>query len=147
MKVNELMIGDWVEWNNIPSRVHTITSAEQIRLSNSKVLTELRYSYEINFKPIPLTTEILEKNDFELQEQEQDFFNGLYSFKHYLLYVEPYSSDIKDGYIVGGSITNYDHFNVHTRMLSSFCKVYYVHELQHILRLCGLWDFANSFKI
>lgn len=47
MKVNELMIGDLVEWQGNP---HIIKSA-----------VDLTFAKE--FTPIPLTPEILEKND------------------------------------------------------------------------------------
>lgn len=131
MKSEELMIGDWVNTNQIVNPIKKVT-ASMINYTDDEIA---------RFEPIPLTAEILEDNEFELQEQ--DFTDKLYRLKYGLLYLEPYST----GYSVGCSITNYDHFNIHTRMLSSFCKVYYVHELQHVLRLCGLGELANNFKI
>lgn len=155
MKTEELMIGDWVyvtsvcgwECDPIAQQIRGIEyNSYQGDDYCDWVSTDCDDEVSLfNINPIPLTAEILEKNEFELQEQ--DFTNKLYRLKYGILYLEPYSSNIKDGYRVGCSITNYDHFNVHTRFLSSFCKVYYVHELQHVLRLCGLCELANNFKI
>lgn len=140
MKAEELMINDWFSFNGKAGQIGIIDNWDgEVSYFNGDAEGILTFGFD-DIKPIPLTAEILEKNEFGLQEQ--DFTDKLYELKH-CLYLEPYSI----GFSVGCSITNYDHFNIHTRMLSSFCKVYYVHELQHVLRLCGLGELANNFKI
>lgn len=106
MKANELMIGDKVMvkvLSQIPDTyvLHTWTAND--------------YSRDIQFKPIPLTPEILEKNEevkgltmFRKNEQGIDCLA--------LIYVP-------------------------------ILNLYYVHEMQRALRLCGLNELADNFKM
>ena len=106
MKANELMIGDKVMvkvLSQIPDTyvLHTWTAND--------------YSRDIQFKPIPLTPEILENNEevkgltmFRKNEQGMDCLA--------LIYVP-------------------------------ILNLYYVHEMQRALRLCGLNELADNFKI
>ena len=72
------------------------------------------YLFSIDeLKPIPLTAEILEKNDFE-------FDGDTYKLGDYRLVIE-YSGGILFGWVF-----------CHRKQLK------YVHELQHALRLCGI---------
>lgn len=137
MRVNELMIGDWVSWNNTPARVHTVTSAEQIRLSNSNELTELLYSHELDFEPIPLTAEILEKNKLRKNE---------YSNSETLFYIELCDDILCVRHFCCQEFDIGNSFDEEGE-LQPFVTIKYVHELQRVLRCCGLWDLANSFKI
>lgn len=75
---------------------------------------------EDNIEPIPLTAEILETNLIHFQ----------YGYPWYQR--ERYRHP--------------DEFNIH---IDNVTEVYvkYVHELQHALRLCGLNEIADSFKI
>lgn len=119
MKATDLMIGDWVQWNGIPSRVHTITAAEEIRLSNAMELSELTCMYNFNnVEPINLTEEILKANGIDI-------------FDNCDLSLPLYTMGIK--VIERG---------VYIKMQFKF-----VHELQHALRLCGLDELADNFKI
>lgn len=63
-------------------------------------------------EPIPLTPEILEKNDLPQYEWVKIYFQGEY-----------------------GNITDFSK------------KLKYVHELQYVLRLCGLNELADNFII
>lgn len=87
------------------------------------LMTEYQDNVDSEFvKPIPLTEEILEKNGFKQGEFINDYILDdatfyLVEFNHSYLYEE---SDI---------------------------EINYVHELQHLLRLCGLNELANNFKI
>ena len=106
MKANELMIGDKVMvkvLSQIPDTyvLHTWTAND--------------YSRDIQFKPIPLTPEILENNEevkgltmFRKNEQGMDCLA--------LIYVP-------------------------------ILNLYYVHEMQRALRLCGLDELADNFQI
>lgn len=133
MKATELMIGDWVAWNNTPSRVHMITSAEQIRLSNSNELTELLYSHELDFEPIPLTAEILEKNGFKkLHNKGTGATEETYDYITNGLCVREFVEDWKDHYfVIRDTQISFNH----------------VHELQHALRLLEYNELADNFKI
>lgn len=75
------------------------------------------------FEPIPLTAEILEKNGFVVEPR--------YCYDEPLQYCE-----IVDGLWINISGENYFEG-----------KLEYVHELQHALRLCGLTELADNFKV
>ena len=118
MKANELMIGDWVldTRTNIPLRVNPFMAEMEVP----------------EWEPIPLTQEILEKNGFEHEKQKviipsrsQDEVELEYLYCKDLRC----SFDIIHGYLMFNS--NIDVCNI--RMI-----VTYVHELQHILRLCKI---------
>jgi len=82
--------------------------------------------------PITLTAEILEKNGFELYEQ--DFTSDkVYLFDKGFTYIE----DCGNYFVIGANV-EYEHFGRKLRFISSTIKVYYVHELQHALRLAGI---------
>lgn len=118
MKANELMIGDWVHY---------------INPSNNRVVGVGDFTAPEELEPIPLTAEILEKNGFvKVNSQRYDWGspNGFY------VNINPKKKII---HINGANGSN--------------CNMYYiivgfnVHELQHALRLCGLIDLADSFKV
>lgn len=85
---------------------------------------------EADIQPIPLSPEILTKNGFTLTKSG-DFYKLIDS--NYDWSVEISNNDNRIGYVSGdGNVTK--RFN-------------YVHELQHALRLCGLTDLADNFKV
>lgn len=129
MKTSELMIGDWVEMNLSPS-VHKYYFKAQIVVSN---LVSLEANFDFDAKPIPLTEEILKANGWNK--------NGAYN--DYIL-----RGDIDD--FIGYNADN-KHVRINIDGWNAKQEVYvsanFVHELQHALRLCGLNDFADNFKV
>lgn len=138
MKVNELMVGDWVQ--------HTdpVHNGEKFVIEGLRVLRDvlggelclIREKYcettAIMVKPIPLTVEILERNGFYPDSETS-------SIRHsgctvYTMYEDNGDSvvsiDFKDGRF--GLTEVYGCNGVMTRKY-----IKYVHELQHALRLCG----------
>lgn len=103
MKAKELMIGDWVQVPSELNRYKRIRSTFDI---DSAVL----------YEPIPLTTEILEKNGF------------MWDNLPISQYWEQYGLII---YPAGGG------YRMNCGQNVSF-KIDYVHELQHTMRLCGI---------
>ncbi len=147
MKANELMIGDWVQGS--PCGQHcdrnnkTYYKIALLDIGNNcwgysvcGALVELKYD---DIFPIPLTPEILEKNGFKKVqihgEKQDDIFQcfdgeiiievGIYNPNFILIH---YRYEIPDG--------------INSGELSSIVKVdggkFYLHELQHALRLCGI---------
>ena len=122
MKANELMIGDWV-------RLVADDSNECLQVSYVRHdgVGFKQYSHFFDeIEPIPLTEEILKANGFEYRE----FTSG--ESMHYNHSVTVYLN--KDGDIfmlIGGE--------------QRWMK--YVHELQQALRLCGLNELAENFRI
>ena len=100
MEINELMIGNWVIG----------CSGEPFKIG----IIDPDFLYWDEIKPIPLTTEILEKNGF-IKESRDCFDNPL----QYCVLVDGLWIDISgENYFEG--------------------KLEYVHQLQNALRICGI---------
>lgn len=125
MKANELMIGDWV-YNPFTRKTLRITFGRDLDLVE-----------ELCLEPIPLTEEILEKNEFEELMSEGwesaarfgrtpkptgvwQFGFGQFDSVSYL----PKRCFLSVKYMEGCT--------------ADFVNIKYVHELQHALRLCGV---------
>lgn len=119
MKAEEMMLYDWA---NDGSANFQITGTQ---------LFDLYMGYMDEPQAIPLTTEILEANGLvKILNDEYSLSRNKYLvryFKHrekWWCVVEVFPNG---GY--------------------AMIECNHVHELQHILRLCGLTDFANNLKI
>ena len=134
MKANELMIGDKVMvkvLSQIPDTyvLHTWTAND--------------YSRDIQVKPIKLTPEILEKNGFKYKTTD---WNVVYEGPHYGKY------NLKKFHVLIGkeniTLASYYFYIGHGDVdAHGFAQINYVHELQHALRLCGLNELADNFKV
>ena len=142
MKVTDLMLGDKVMvkvLSQIPNTyvLHTWTTND--------------YSRDIQVKPIPLTPEILEKNGFNPETFLTDEWGRKVYFKEFSsCVVEP----ADPGKYIFGTITYWNKtdgdgspIDWGTMYESRLYNLQYVHELQHALRLCGLNELADNFKI
>lgn len=129
MKASDLSIGDFVfiKSKNKIGVVHEIYSRSAhvwCGETYGSIYAD-RYGYD-DIAPIALTPEILEKNSWVWTAY---------------------------GIIHGGEdITlkqSGDYWNIKPNQLSDdiFCSIWYVHELQHALRLCGLDELADNFKV
>lgn len=148
MKANELMIGDWVMCY---SMLHKITSVGTNVAEIYDWQTSPRYVDTEQLQPIPLTAEILEKNGWikthnrssigyythpDIPYLELDYHSVLstwetykfYSLQAYRYYGE-YKMYFPDVRTVETDEEIFIPINEH---------LYYVHELQHALRLCGI---------
>lgn len=126
MKANELMIGDWAFSENIPCKVFSIWE-RGIGVKN----IDMGYEAEgvlclMELSSIPLTIEILEKNGF------------IYRDLPFELYWE------YDGVTIDCGACDYYYINLGNNRSMDVSDV---HKLQHALRLCGLNDLANNFKV
>lgn len=83
--------------------------------------------------PIPLTTEILEKNGF-MEDKAETYV------KSYFFPVDKDNMSTRGFRLEVGNTTFY--ITDHTLM-----PIRYVHELQHALRLMGMSEVADNFKI
>ena len=127
MKLTYFMIGDWVQIDGIPRKIQAIDSidAEILADDNLYYVREDRYSSEDKVEGIPLTYEILKKNGWKDAEFWCEYQDGNNSIQSCL-------PDMR-GRINGIEI---EHFT---------CE--YEHQYQHLLRLCGLDELADNFKI
>ena len=124
MKATDLMIGDKVMvkvLSQIPNTyvLHTWTAND--------------YSRDIQVKPIPLTPEILEKNGFVFDSDFWTIANPRYNNVRMVRYCS-----------IDEEAT--DAFLGHWAFDENYA-IDYVHELQHALRLCGLNELADNFKV
>lgn len=134
MNINELMISDWIWYDNKPYQIRLLGKniygddypAVCIRTSSGSLIVDRN-----KIEPIPLTPEILEKNGFtksipppgihakcyNLDNKEEKYHLTIANYNKYkrlLLNVDSEDSEC---------------FNI---------RCDYVHELQHALRLCGI---------
>jgi len=129
----DLMIGDWVEINDIPKQIKFIDDcinhkiiAHGVNKDGKTIVYVGKLNEEV--KPIPLTPEILEKNGFRIifeGELHVSYFQDIERF-HIEVKVDKIGIYQKlsmlDGLGNGATIVE--------------CK--YVHQLQHALRLCRI---------
>lgn len=133
MTAKELMIGDWVcydgddEYTN-PVQVDGLTT-DNISLDGEGFFDGI----EGIVIPIPLTPEILEENGFEKRYSVLYLWANLLTRQH----IEIQDWQRKEG-------TNNWAIRVDGKLS---IDINYVHELQHALRLCGLDELADNFKV
>ena len=154
MKLTDLAIWDWVLINNTPHKIQAIDSIDAEILADDDLyyVGEDRCHSEDKIEPIPLTPEILEKNGwyFGLTSDEEDAeycLDGCHYDRHWTYYEGAGSiSLIFPNDVDGGELIIDDQsFNRHLNLV--FCDTLHVHELQRALRLCGLNELADNFKI
>ena len=132
MKATDLMIGDKVMvkvLSQIPNTyvLHTWTAND--------------YSRDIQVKPIPLTPEILEKNGFERSVIiPSKFYRNIDNER---LIFCPHSSCYDLGYVHWNESNDVDIMH----RLEVQQPIMYIHQMQHALRLFGLKELADNFKV
>lgn len=138
MKATELMIGDWAIFNRNPLKVQAIDSRDSEIVAEDGIFCteESRWAYTADkVEGVPLTPEILEKNGFcFVKSSDKDtVWNGWWIYK-----------DLELGVCC---LDREDNWPCYINIDDSNIKCEYVHQLQHALRLCGLNEVADNFKI
>lgn len=136
MEAKDLMIGDWVYILNFPERGKK-TPVKIIGMDTNHNAIEYvhngirLWSAVVRLEPIQITPEILEKNGFvenrgvtswKFETKREDLID-IYGVNEYHL-----SINIEDTH---GSGKGY-------RWMLNNLVIFYVHQLQHALRLCGI---------
>lgn len=99
------------------------------------------YSRDIQVKPIPLTPEILEKNGFERGVViPSKFYRNIDNER---LIFCPHSSCYDLGYVHWNESNDVDIMH----RLEVQQPIMYIHQMQHALRLFGLDQVADNFKV
>ena len=137
MKAKDLMIGDWVR-NKFQSRIFRVLNVGENYVGEKYEDGMIEGHKEQYLEPIPLTEKILFDSGFVHLE------NGVYT-NIYALNVSG-ESDKEDYFYfsVNGKMENPDSIKImfipysRTFWLDLIIRSCYVHELQHILRLCGI---------
>ena len=118
------MVNDWVA-NQYGTPIQIYSTGDNGAYANTGDTLWVFEDNEYKPQPIPLTPEILEKNGWKETEYWHEYEDGNTIIQYSL-------SNIW-GIINGIEI---EHF-----------KCEYVHQLQHLLRLCGLNELADNFKV
>ena len=134
MEAKELMIGDKVMvkvLSQIPDTyvLHTWTAND--------------YSRDIQVKPIPLTPEILEKNGF-YDRNTQWCYESLGSYVCFDIAISLVYKVIEVSKVCDAG-TDCEEVEYGSSIV--FGNDICVHNLQHVLRLCGLNELADNFKV
>lgn len=133
MKGLRLMINDLVRTNlGKLIKVECITSKRNRKVGYHSEPNEHRMWYvrQTQIEPIPLTDKILESNGFSTDIDTQYYFNG------------------KDEPILGFSFDDGYHLVMsHKNTRVAVGPIWFVHEVQQALRLCGLTELADKFKV
>ena len=117
LKISDLSVGDWVEYETMPTKVMNINGFDSVvrgKASNGNIVI----AHIDCFKPIPITTEILEKNGFESISQ----LSIMYRYRTDITVAEYYSG--LWGFGIGVPCND-------------LAALHGVHTLQHAMRLAG----------
>ena len=146
MKCRELMVGDWLaDKNGIPMQITDVGDdyANANYCGNEGEVWEFDDKY-IKPYPISLTNDIMKKNGWEMKS---------YMLPPYASFIRTYYFTKDEGYthleLKGNTLKiwfNYEKNNdgVYSDIV---IPVNYVHQLQKVLRLAGMTDMANNFKV
>ena len=142
MKATELMIGDWVFINNILHKIQATDGIDAEIQADDELyyIGEDRYHSEDKVEGIPITSEILEKNGFEMFKYD--------GWVHYYRIFGNSALPFVIHSMIGGEMLSQE-IDLFSTSTDTNCgiDINYVHELQHALRLCSLNKLADNFKI
>ena len=133
MEATELMIGDWVGRVFDDKRID-YRQVDWIRTGEIGMRYQKVWAIGC-IEPIPLTPEILEKNGIKKRRNEYAVF-GWEGMKQWYITLEDFKPQYDFWFITSSD-----------RDLNISGQIRYVHQLQHALRICGLDELADNFKI
>lgn len=130
MKANKLMRGDWLyyrgRFNAFPFRVEQITK-KKVGYHAKPGESRMHYIRLAEVHPIPLTDEILQRNGWEYNGEDEKFFPETWVGGGLML------QKTDDGYMIVVTSDYDDEDTNHTPFVLK-----YLHELQHALKLRGI---------
>lgn len=132
IKCRDLMIGDWCcDQHGFPMQITTVGDDYAYATFDGNECDPWEFDDKDDQpQPIPITPEILEKNGFiKVNSQRYD-----------------YGSPDTDCYVKVNPKKNMIHVNGRNAN-SNLYSHSFVHELQRALRLCGLNELADNFKV
>ena len=119
MEAKDLMIDDWVACEGKNGKVKELREHKlSLKTENSVMIV-----YYNNVEPIPITSEILEKNGFVTDRYGEIELNDELGTSEINIVLEPTYSE------------EYYWWRINNNLI---VKIKYVHELQHILKLVGI---------
>lgn len=137
LSIKSLQIGDWVtgkKWREKPFQITRINDNGKFIYGKTANSTVGPFFAE-ELEPIPLTPEILERNEFVND-------SGIYCWRVENKQITYFSKENNRPYCT------YPFVNIESGCIDvNELPMEYVHELQNALRLCGLNDLADHFKL
>ena len=129
IRVTDLMVGDLVLHDG---KVIRVDAVHKRKIGYHKTKDKLTWLFCGQFEPIPLTPEILEKNGFE-RDKNISLYNAYTGINSRVT--------LHDDFMSMNS-RNMWHVHIDSEDYSTIagCELTYVHELQHLLRLCKIVD-------
>lgn len=118
MNATDLMIGDWVQVS-LANKIGQIYRIDMANGIGNEYAALIDGDFDCaDLKPIPLTTEILEKNGFK-KEIDEDKIHNRYTL-----------TENSTAFSIKYALSVFQWFYP--------IDIKYVHELQHIMKLCGI---------
>ena len=145
MKLTDLAIGDLILINNTPHKIQAIDSIDAEILADDELyyVGEDRCHSEDKIEGIPLTPEILEKNGF-YDSYTKRYYKRFYSNGCFDIAISLVYREIEVSKVCGaGTDCEEEEYGSSIVFGNDIC----VHTLQHALRLCGLNELADNFKV
>ena len=135
IKCQDLMVGDWIANRHGYLAQITYVGIGYATLECDEVSPcQLDDKYYL-LKPILLTPEILEKNGIKNRDDEY-IISGWDDAGQWYIILEDFNPQFDFWFIKSSD-----------RDLNVRGQIRYVHEFQHVLRLVGLTELANNFKV
>ena len=131
MKAYELNVGDWIGAGYVSKVTGIDLGTDAIRLAGNIGWFKTNEHY-----PVAIEPEMFHLNGFSCHRDLDGVATYLHEADDYLVELQAYEEG--------------DHWRVRIQRgpeASVSIKARYVHELQHAMRLMGLHDMANNFKI
>ncbi len=136
MKANEVMIGDWVEPDQC--MVPTMYTRVAMIMPDGVYMEEAERQFDFEeLHPIHVTKEILEANGFIKSGYTCRCCHNLADFDNHA----------QLDYNLKFSTFEIKRMKNREWTAKIYIDAHYVHELQHLLRVAGLNDMADNFKI
>lgn len=126
MRVCDLMVGDLVLHDG---KVIRVDAVHKRKIGYHKTKDKLTWLFDGQFQPIQLTPEVLEKNGFRVEHNI-----GFYA----LIGIDDRVELQNDKEYMNSRNEWYVHIDSEDYCTIANCELTYVHELQHILRLCKI---------
>ena len=127
MRLCELMVGDFVLHDG---KVIRVDAVHKRKIGYHKTKDKLTWLFCGQFEPIPLTPEILEKNGFE-RDKNISLYNAYTGINSRVT--------LHDDFMSMNSRNMWDvHIDSEDFCTIANCELTYLHELQHLLKLCKI---------
>lgn len=146
MKLTELMIGDLVLINNVPHKIQAIDSIDAEVQADDELyyVGEDRQHSEDKLAGIPITRDFYLQNDWECTHETYVQTNHIKDVGKCRLEI------VYNKYNTCYTFYVWFDYAPHSRdngPENAKIPIKYIHDIQHILRLYGLNEFADNFKL